>query len=55
MKTYVVKINYGCFVGADEWETIEAEDLSDLEEQVEQIIIENCGWEIENEEDEEDE
>lgn len=59
MKTITYTINYGGFIGADEEYYIDVDDNatqneidSMIQDEFEELIKDNCSWEIVSEEDE---
>lgn len=50
-KYYKVNVNFGGFVGCDEIYEVYADDEDDAIEQARELALEDCGFEIVDEED----
>ena len=54
-KDYKVRVNFGGFIGCDEVYEVYADNEDDAIEQARELALEDCSFEIDEDEDEEDE
>ncbi len=53
-KDYKVRVNFGGFIGAEEVYEVYATDEDDAIEQARELALEDCSFEIDEEDDEEE-